>query len=184
MSFLRSTTLIKPSASIGREIARMEPAAAERLGRLLLVLVVAGHQMRRAMHDLADLAGLTSRIALVDDARLDIEHGPAAGAGLAQLVLGAEHGGERRDLRLAVEVPEAHLRHAARHFAHDLDRHDRGAVIAFAQARRSAASKPGERSIEIQTVGGAKNEVARSRSMRRKMLSGTGLAVTILTPPA
>ena len=38
--------------------------------------------------------------------------------------------------------------------------------------------------MEIHTVGGAKNEVARSRSMRWKTLSGTGFAVTILTPPA
>ena len=38
--------------------------------------------------------------------------------------------------------------------------------------------------MEIHTVGGAKNEVARSRSTSRKMFSGTGLAVTTLTPPA
>src|SRR5271166_4499018 len=41
----------------GREVARMEPAAAEGFRRLLLIVVIAGHQMRRAMDDLADLAG-------------------------------------------------------------------------------------------------------------------------------
>jgi hypothetical protein len=45
----------------------------------------------------------------------------------------------------------------------------------------SARSKPGERSIEIQTLGGAKNEVARSRSTSAKIFSGTGSAVTMFS---
>ena len=75
----------------------------------LVVVEVAEHEVRRPVHDLAHLARVHVAQGLVDHARFDIEHGAAAGAGLAQLVLRAEHGGEGRDLGLAVQVPEAHL---------------------------------------------------------------------------
>ena len=41
----------------GGEIAGMEPAALEGGRRAFVVVEIAEHQMRRAMHDLADLAG-------------------------------------------------------------------------------------------------------------------------------
>ena len=85
------------------EIARVEPPAAERLGRFLLVLVISEHQMRRAMHDLADLARRDVAHRVVDHARLDVEHGAARRSGLADLIFRPEHGGERGDLRLPVE---------------------------------------------------------------------------------
>ncbi len=88
------------------------------------------------MHDLADLAGPHILHGRVDDAGLDVEHGFSRRTGLAQLVLRFEHGGERRDLGLAVEVPQPHGRQALLHLAQNLDRHDRRAVVALAQRRQ------------------------------------------------
>ncbi|MFK4491359.1 hypothetical protein ABIA45_006437 [Bradyrhizobium sp. USDA 336] len=67
---------------------------------------------------------------------LDIEHGLAGGAGLAELILRSQHGRERRDLGLAVEIPELDRGQTALQFEQHLHRHDRGAVIALLQGRQ------------------------------------------------
>ena len=85
------------------------------------------------MHDLADLAHGDVLHIVVHHARLDVDDGAAGRTGFAQLVVGAEHGGERGDFGLAVQVPQAHVRQAARDFLHHLHRHDRGAVVALGQ---------------------------------------------------
>ncbi len=66
----------------------MKPAAFEGTSRALVIVVVAGEQLRRAMHDLADDAGRHVLHRIIDDARLDIEHRLPRRAGLAQLVFG------------------------------------------------------------------------------------------------
>jgi acyl-CoA synthetase (AMP-forming)/AMP-acid ligase II len=60
------------------------------------------------------------------DAGLDVEHREPARPGFAQLVVGPQHRGQRRDLGLAVQVPPPHLRQAPRQFAQHFHRHDRG----------------------------------------------------------
>ncbi len=85
------------------------------------------------MDDLADLARRDIAHLVVDDAGLDIERRLAGRAGLAQLVIGMQHRRQRRDLGLAVEVPQPHARHAALHFLQHLDRHDRRPVVALGQ---------------------------------------------------
>ena len=70
----------------GGEIAGMKPAALERGLGALVVVEIAEHQVRRTVHDLADLARRHVAQLIVDDAGLHIEHGATAGAGLAQLV--------------------------------------------------------------------------------------------------
>src|SRR6218665_44460 len=64
----------------------------------------------------------------------DVEHGAARRPRLADLVAGAEHCGCRCNLRLAVEVPEAHLGQAALQLLQDCNRHDRRPVVELGQA--------------------------------------------------
>ena len=89
--------------------------------------------MRRAVHDLADLAHGHVAHLVVDHAGFDIQHGAAGRAGLAQLVVGAEHGRQRGDLGLAVQVPQTDPGQAAGDLLHHLHRHDGGAVVALGQ---------------------------------------------------
>ncbi len=118
------------------EIARVEPAAGEGLGRLRLVAEIAGQQLRRAMHDLAHRAARHLVAGIVDDDRLDVQHRLAGGARLADLVLGRQHGRRGRDLRLAIDVPEARTGQALLHLLQYRHRHDRSAVVALLQARQ------------------------------------------------
>ena len=67
---------------------------------------------------------------------LPLYHRAAARAGFAQLIFGAEHRRQRRDLGLAVQVPQAHAGQPRRQLAQHLHRHDRRAVVALAQARQ------------------------------------------------
>ena len=90
------------------------------------------------MHDLTDLARRDIDQVVVHDARLHVEHRSPAGAGLAQLVVRPEHGGQRRNLGLPVQIPQAHARQARRQLAQHLDRHDRRAVVALGQAGEPA----------------------------------------------
>ena len=118
----------------GGQVAGMEPAALEGGPRALVVVEIAQHQVRRAVNDLAHLARRHVAHGIVDDPRLDVEHGAPAGARPSQLLLGTQHGRERRDLGLAVEVPQPHLRQARSQLAQHLDRHDRRTVIALGEA--------------------------------------------------
>ena len=79
-------------------------------------------------------AVLNVQTRVVDHARFHVQNGPAGGAGLAQLVIRGQHRRQRRDLGLAVEVPQAHLRQPGGQFAQHLDWHDRSAVVALGQA--------------------------------------------------
>jgi hypothetical protein len=85
------------------------------------------------VHDLADLAGRDRAAVVVDDDRLDVQRGTAGAAGLADLVVGPEHGRHRRHLGLAVEVEQPHAREPLAELGEHLDRHDRRAVVALAQ---------------------------------------------------
>lgn len=114
----------------------MKPATGERGRSLDGIVVIAGEQMRRAVHDLADFTDLDVLHRRVDHARLDVEHRLAGRAGLAELVVGPQHGGERCDLGLAVKIPELDVGQAALEFEQDLHRHDRGAVVTFLQCRQ------------------------------------------------
>ncbi len=111
----------------------MEPVTLEAGGRTLRVLEVAQHQMRRAVHDLADFAHGHVFHGIVDHTRFHVEHRLAAGTGFAQLVVRAEHGGQRRDLGLAIQVPQPHGRQARRQLLQHLDRHDGRPVVALGQ---------------------------------------------------
>ena len=117
----------------GAEVARVEPAAREALGRLPGVAPVAERGVRAAVDELAQLARGDVATLVVDDARLDQERRPAGRARLADLVLRAQHGGQRRHLGLPVEVEEAHPGQALAELVEHLHRHDRGAVVALAQ---------------------------------------------------
>jgi hypothetical protein len=72
------------------------------------------------------------------------------------MLLGFENGGERADLR---------------------------AVIILRSVARSRFSKSGWRSRLIQTVGGAKNEVAFGRSTSSSTSSGTGDSIRCVIAP-
>ena len=114
----------------------MKPASLERGLGSLVVVEIANHQVRRPVHDFADLARANVAQPVVHDACLDIENGAAARARLTKLIFRTEHGRQRRNLGLPVKVPELHIGHPLGHFAHYFNGHDRGAVIAFLQARQ------------------------------------------------
>ena len=90
------------------DVAGVEPAALEGLAGLLRLVPVALHQLRRAVDDLAALAGGYVAHIEVDHARLNVEDGAADRGGPGVVLLGLEHGRERRDLALAVGVERAH----------------------------------------------------------------------------
>ena len=125
------------------EVAGVEPAARERLGGLLLVLVVAQRGVRGAVHDLADLARGHRLPVVVDQQRLDVDRRPARRAGVAQLLVGPQDRGERGHLGLAVEVPELHVGQPPSELLEHLDRHRRRAVVALAQRREVAGVEVG-----------------------------------------
>ena len=126
----------------GRQIPGVKPAAGERRLGALGVVVVAGGDLRRAVHDLADLTGGDVAQLLIDHARGDVEHGLARRAGLGQLLVGAEGGGERAELGLAVVVPQPQVRQALAEVVDRLDGHDRGAVVALGQRAQRAGVEP------------------------------------------
>jgi hypothetical protein len=66
-----------------RDVARVEPATPHRLGRGVVALEVALHDVVAADHDLADLALLDVVVVLVDDFHLDALDRCADGADLA-----------------------------------------------------------------------------------------------------
>jgi len=128
------------------------------------------------MDDFADLARRDVFHVIRHDARLDIERGLAGRSRLAQLVFRLQHRGERRDLSLAIEIPQPHLRQAALHREQHFDRHDRGAVISFAQTRKIRAIE--RRRAQHGDPDGRRRE-ERSDAMRgdpRKDQIGGGLA--------
>ena len=106
------------------EVAGVQPAVAERLGRLGGVVPVAEHRLRRAVHDLADLPGANRAAVVVDDLRLHVQRRAPGRAGLADLVLRPQHGRHRRHLGLAVEVEQPHSRQPLAEFGQHLDGHD------------------------------------------------------------
>jgi hypothetical protein len=111
---------------------------------------VAGHHLRTAEHDLADLAGRDVAVVVVDHAQLGAEGGAAAriqqrpvAADAGEVVLLVEVGGDRGDLGHAVALDQ----HVAEHLLQAFDAlggHRRGAVadgddaarVGRAQARR------------------------------------------------
>ena len=99
------------------EIAGMKPAAVERRLGPLVVVPIAEHQMRRAVHDLADLAGRRRRASSGSTTRVStLSTGRPHEPGLRIWSSGLQHGRERRDLGLAVEIAEPRVRQALRHF--------------------------------------------------------------------
>ncbi len=117
------------------EVAGVEPAAAERLGRRLRQHPVPGEDVLAAHEQLADLAHGDVAVVGVDEARLDVQQRAADRAELVLDVLGVEHGHGRRRLG----QPEALLeRHAA--IVEELDQRQR---------RRGAA---GQRHVERRQV--------------------------------
>ena len=123
------------------QVARMKPAALKSRFCFFFVAKVTQHQVRGAVHDLADLARRHIVHGVVHHACFDIEHRTAAGARLAQLVVGAQHGGEWRNLGLTIEVPKTHIGQPPRQLAQDLHRHDGRAVITLAQGGQIGAVK-------------------------------------------
>src|SRR3546814_3272057 len=99
--------------------------------------------MRAAMDDLANRARRHRSIVVIDDAGFDIERRPARRTKFAQLVLGLEHGRERRQFGLSVEIEQSDAGQARDDFADDFARHDRRAVIAFLQRRQIATIEVG-----------------------------------------
>src|SRR3546814_3209014 len=61
---------------------------------------------------------------------------PARRTKFAQLVLGLEHGRDRRQFGLSVEIEQSDAGQARDDFADDFARHDRRAVIARSEERR------------------------------------------------
>ena len=80
---------------------------------------------------------------LVDDQRLHVQRRAPGRAGLADLVLGPQHGRQRRHLGLAVEVEEPHSGQPLTELGQHLDGHDGGAVVALAQRREVAPVEVG-----------------------------------------
>src|SRR3546814_9016580 len=89
------------------EIAAVEPAVAKCLGRDRGILPIAERHMRAAMDDLANRARRHRSIVVIDDAGFDIERRPARRTKFAQLVLGLEHGRDRRQFGLSVEIEQS-----------------------------------------------------------------------------
>ena len=83
----------------------MEPVTLKRCQGALIVMKVAQHEVRRSVHDLAHLAHRHVLHQVIDHAGLHVENRFAARAGFAQLVFRAQHGGQRRDFGLAIQVP-------------------------------------------------------------------------------
>ncbi|EWS63281.1 hypothetical protein Y695_03488 [Hydrogenophaga sp. T4] len=98
------------------QVAAVEPVALEAGRRALGVVEVAEHQVRGAVHDLADLAHGHVLHGVVDHAGFHVEHGLATRAGFAELVVRPEHGGQRCDFGLAVQVPQPYGRQARGQF--------------------------------------------------------------------
>ena len=117
----------------GGQVAAVEPIAFESVLGALVVMKVAQHQVGRAVHDFAHFARSDIAHLIVHHPGFHIEHGAATRAGLAQLVVRAEHGGQGRNFGLAVQVPQAHRRQARGQLTQHFHRHDGGAVIAFGQ---------------------------------------------------
>ena len=89
----------------GAQISAVEPVALKRRLGALVVVVIAQHQMWRAVHDLADLAHGHILHVVVHHAGFDVAHRLAARTQFAQLILWAEQGGQRGDFSLAVQIP-------------------------------------------------------------------------------
>ena len=118
------------------QVPGVEPAALEGRFGALVVVKVPEHQMGRAVHDFSNLARIDVLHRIVHDPGLDVQRCPAAGTGFAQLVLRPEHGGQRRDLGLAIQVPQLDVGEPRGQFPQHLDRHDGRAVVALAQFRQ------------------------------------------------
>src|SRR5699024_3175971 len=89
-----------------RQVTGVEPAATKGLGGLLLVAPVARSDLRAAVDDLADLPDRYLATVVVDEPGLDVEHGPARGPGMGELLVRREDRRDRRELGLTVEVPQ------------------------------------------------------------------------------
>src|SRR5262245_51595894 len=88
------------------------------------------------MHDFTDLTGFHVIKSIIYNARFDIESRLAGRARLTELVLRLEHGCERSDLGLTVEIPQLYRRQSPLQLAQDLDRHDRCAVVTLLERRQ------------------------------------------------
>ena len=124
----------QPEVVVVAEVSGVKPSAAEGLRRPDRVVEVAQHQVRAAVGDLADGPGgtgvsVSSRIVVST-----LMRGPPRGARVCLLLCGAQCAGQRRHLRLAVEVPQLQVRQPLTNLVQDLGRHRRGAVVALAQA--------------------------------------------------
>src|SRR3546814_8310670 len=84
---------------------------------------MAERHMRAAMGDLANRARRHRSIVVIDDAGFDIERRPARRTKFAQLVLGLEHGRDRRQFGLSVEIEQSDAGQARDDFADDFARH-------------------------------------------------------------
>src|SRR6218665_10381 len=123
MSFLRSTTVKNPSSSITPRSPLWNHPPPN-----------ASPPPPSSPHEPPRRAAGRGVAGMVDEGGFDVEHRAARRTRLADLVAGAEHCGCRCNLRLAVEVPEAHLGQAALQLLQDCNRHDRRPVVALGEA--------------------------------------------------
>ena len=118
------------------QVSAVKPASLTRRGRALLVLVVPLQKMRRPVDDLADRPRSNRTPGVVHHAGFDVERRVAGRPRLANLVVRLQHGRQRRDLGLSIQVPEPDVREPPAELAEYLDRHDRGTVVSLPQRRQ------------------------------------------------
>ncbi len=125
------------------DVAGVEPSEAERLVGGCVIVQVAGHCLRAAVDDLADLAGPQERPILAHDRRLHVRQLAADGAGVHKLVLRREQRRQRRHLSLAEAEREVALERVDR-LAQVLVGHRRHRVADRVEAREVMLSEPGQ----------------------------------------
>ena len=154
------------------EVAGVEPAAAERVGRRRRQHPVAGEDVLAAHEQLADLADGDVAVVVVDEAGLDVQQRAADRAELLLDVVGVEHGHRRRRLgqaealleRHAAVVEELDQRQRRRRAARQGHVERRQVVVVEARAAASApptspargtAASPGARPSRRGSAGGS-----------------------------
>ncbi len=164
----------------------MEPAAAERLGRLGGLVPVLPHHGRPAVDDLADLAGRHVVHLVVHDAYLDVDHRRADRADLADRVLAAQRARHRAALGLAERRHDLGLRERVDHRAEQRRRRGRRAPRDPAQRGQVAVADVRDaRTIAAHWAGTKKHDVTRSRSSSASVAAGSNPpdVAMIVRPP-
>ena len=87
----------------------MKPVAVKRRFGARLIFEVTAHQVWRAVDNFTDLANSDIGHLVRHDAGFYVNGGAPTRTRLTQLICWAQYGGQGRDLRLPVQVPQSHL---------------------------------------------------------------------------